>query len=247
MAKYLIILAALTMLVACSSTPDTTPFDPEAQFAKANEDIEDKLLEDARQKLENIIRMDTEYTYAPLAQLRLGDTYVKSDHPDLAVEEYRRFLDIYPRHKYAAYARYQIGVVYFGLVKGPDRGYGAALNALDAFEQLNALHPRNPYRENVLIKIEQSKKIIADHELMVGEFYFKRTAYHGAIDRLTGLISDFPEYAEDPDLLRMLAVSYKGIGDDANSDEYLMRLKNQFPDSKYVKKAQKQISKLQEE
>ena len=247
MTKYLFIILTLGLLIGCSSTPDDVVFNAESEFAEANEDIEGNHLEDARQKLENIIRMDTEYTYAPLAQLRIGDSYVKSNDPDLAIEEYRRFLDTYPRHKYAAYAQYQIGIVYFDMVKGPGKGYGAALNALEAFDRLNEFYPRNPYRENASIKKEQSIKIITEHEMRVGEFYFKRTAYNGAIDRLTGLIRDFPKYIENPDLLRMLAVSYKGIDDDAKSDEYMTLLKEKYPDSKYVKKAKKQISKLKEE
>ena len=238
---------ALGLLVACSSADKTAPYDTAKEFAKANEEFEDKRHEDARQRFENIIRMDTEYIYAPLAQLRVADSYVADDNPELAIDEFRRFLDTYPRHKYAAYAQYNIGLVYFKLIKGPERGYGAALNALDAFRELNGLYPRNPYREDAELKIEHAEKIIAEHELMVGSFYFSRTAYNGAIDRLEGLIEAFPKYGNDPEVLWRLAVSHKGLGNDSRSQEYLTRLEALFPDSKYVKKARKHISKLEEE
>ncbi len=235
------------LVVACSGADKTGSYDITSEFTKANEDFEDKRHGDARQKFENIIRMDTEYVYAPLAQLRIADSYVADDNPELAIEEFRRFLDTYPRHKYAAYAQYHIGLIYFELINGPARGYGAALNALDAFRELNALYPRHPYRQDVDIKIENSENVVAEHELMVGSFYFKRTAYHGAIDRLEGLIEAFPKYADDPEVLWRLAVSHKGLGDNARSDEYLQHLESLFPDSKYVKKARKHISKLLEE
>ncbi len=235
------------MLVACSSADKTEPFNPEREFTKANEEFEDKHREDARQRFENIIRMDTQYLYAPLAQLRIADSYVADDDPELAIEEFRRFLDTYPRHKYAAYAQYNIGLVYFKLIKGPERGYGAALNALDAFTQLNELYPRNPYRQDAELKIEYSERIIAEHELMVGSFYFFRKAYNGAIDRLEGLIEAFPKYGDDPEVLWRLAVSHKGLGNDETSSEYLQRLEQLHPDSKYLKKARKYISKLKDD
>ncbi len=235
------------MLAACSSADKTELFNPEREFTKANEEFEDKRHADARQRFENIIRMDTQYLYAPLAQLRIADSYVADDNPELAIDEFRRFLDTYPRHKYAAYAQYNIGLVYFKLIKGPERGYGAALNALDAFTRLNELYPRNPYREDAELKIEHSERIIAEHELMVGSFYFSRKAYHGAIDRLEGLIETFPKYGDDPEVLWRLAVSHKGLGNDSRSLEYLTRLEALHPDSKYLKKARKHISKLQDE
>jgi len=247
MAKYIIMAMALALLVACSSSDKNEAFNITEEFAKANEDFEDKRHEDARMKFENIIRMDTEYIFAPLAQLRVADSYVADDNPELAIEEFRRFLDTYPRHKYAAYAQYNIGLVYFKLIKGPERGYGAALNALDAFRELNGRYPRNPYRQDAELKIEHSEDIIAEHELMVASFYFKRTAYHGAIERFDGLVEAFPKYGDNPEVLWRLAVSHKGLGDNARSDEYLQRLISLFPDSKYVKKARKHISKLQDE
>ena len=82
---------------------------------------------------------------------------------------------------------------------------------------------------------------------MVGSFYFFRTAYNGAIDRLEGLIEAFPKYGDDPEVLRRLAVSHKGLGNDSRSDEYLTRLEALHPASKYVKKARKHISKLRKQ
>lgn len=244
MIKYITAIMALALVISCTPTHLDLTLAPDVAFKKANEEIEGHHFEDARQRLEHIIRTDTKYIYAPLAQLRLGDSYIESREPDLAIEEYRRFLDTYPRHKYASYAQYQIGLAYFGLVKGPDRGFGAALNALDIFTSLNETYPRNPYREDASLKIEQCNDIIAEHERIVGTFYFDRTAYHGAIDRLEGLVRDYPKYAEKSDVIMMLAVSYMGIGDETQSKQYLDRLESGFPDSKHLKKARKQIRKL---
>ena len=241
----LILFASVLMLAACAPKP-TPPFNAEMDFKRANEKLEDKFYDDARQTFERIIRMDTEYVYAPLAQLRLADSYKMDDEPELALDEYRKFLDIYPRHKFAAYAQYQIGMIHFKMIKGPDRGYGPALNALAAFRALNERYPRHPYREDTAVKIAQSKETIAEHELQVGSFYMKNGAYHGATERFEGILNDFPEYAENPQFLGRLAVAYEGLERKEDSERMLGELKKLFPDSKYLKKAKKDIRKIQE-
>jgi outer membrane protein assembly factor BamD len=240
-----IFLLALLLALAACGKPTEPPFDPEAYFKDANEKLDDKLYEEGRQKLEKIIRMDTEYVYAPLAQLRLADSYVMDDEPDLAVEEYRRFLDTYPRHKYSSYAQYRIGGVFFDLIKGPERGYGPALNAMDAFLDLNERYPRNPYRREAGEKIQECRRIIAEHEMMVGEFYLKRRAYHGAMDRLEGLVRDFQEFEDNPRVLWLMTLGYKGLGKDELSAGSLARLEELFPKSKYLKKARKGLKKIE--
>ena len=249
--KNLLVLVILSvacafLLASCSgAAKKAEPFDAEKLFKKANENLADKHMVVARQDLERIVRMDTTYEYAPLAQLRLGDSYMMDKDFELAIEEYGRFLDIYPRHKYAAYAQYQVGLAYFSMIKGPDKGWGAAMNALDAFMFLQERYPRNPYREDVDVKIAECRRIIAEHERLVGEFYYKRGACIGAVDRLEGLVRDFPEYADEPSVLMQLSVCYWKIERPEDSDASLERLRALYPDSKYVGKALKQIKKLE--
>ena len=243
--RGLLPLLFIALALSACAKPEEAPFDPAVYFKAANEKLEDKLYEEGRQKLEKIIRMATEYVYAPLAQLRLADSYMMDDEPDLAVEEYTRFLDTYPRHKYSSYAQYRIGLVFFDLIRGPERGYGPALNAMDAFLTLNERYPRNPYRREAEEKMQECRRIIAEHEMMVGEFYLKRRAYHGATDRLEGLVRDFPEFADNPRVLWLMAVSYKGLGFEEHSASSLARLDELFPKSKNLKKAKKGLRKIE--
>lgn len=241
---FFIFLAAAAL--SCSEKAPPSPFVAEEAFSKANETLKDKDYEEARKLFEEIKLKDTENTYAPLAQLRIADSYVSEDEADLAVDAYRRFLDSYPRHQYSSYAQYQIAIIYYGMVKGPERGYGAAVRALDEFEKLNRLYPRHPYKESVEYKMERCRDVIAEHEFMVGDFYFKKGAYHGAIDRLEGLMRDFPGYRKEADVLFRLAVSHKGIGEDARAEEYLGLLKGKYPGSELVGKAGEKFRELEE-
>ena len=82
--------------------------------------------------------------YAPLAQLRIADAYVKEGEPELAVAEFRRFLEIYPDHRHASYAQYQIAMIYFSQIESPERGYGGAAKALEEFEKAQKKFPAEP-------------------------------------------------------------------------------------------------------
>jgi outer membrane protein assembly factor BamD len=248
MRKMIIIAIIVMSLASCAKKiPLAAPLDPARDLKEANEKLADNKVEAGRRLLENIIRLDTTGEYAPLAQLRLADSYVMEDLPDLAIEEYEEFLRIYPRHKYASYALYQIGIVYFRLIKGPDRGFGYAIKSLDAFEKLNAKYPRNPYRQEALLKIKQCRALMAEHEHRVGEFYFEKDACNGAVDRFELVLKDFPEYSGMARMLYQLAVCYEKLGMKEKSASTLDRMASLFPASGYNRKAIEEIEEYREE
>jgi outer membrane protein assembly factor BamD len=235
----------LTLLIAACGGPSTMlleEFEAGKYFDEANRLIEDKKYEDARQLLHEIKRKDVEVEYAPLAQLRLADVYMKEDELEIAVEEYNRFLNEYPRHKHAAYAQYQIGQVYYSMIKGPDRGFSVVVKALNAFETLNREYPRNPYREKVELNIRQCRKVLGDHEFLVGDFYFKKEAYNGALGRFNGLLARYPDYHDEAAVLYRMAVSYRMLGDRENAERYLDALIEKYPDRPSTQKAKKEFS-----
>jgi len=235
------------MSLSCSAKKEVKPeesFNPEKSLARASELIEEKNYEEARKILLEVKNRDVSKKYAPLAQLKIADTYIREDEVDLAVAEYKSFLEIYPDHKSAPYAQYEIAMAYFGQIAGPEQGYGAAAKALEEFEKLKRLYPRNPYKEVVDIKIEQCQNIMADYEFLVGEFYFKKASYTAALKRLQDLLEKFPEYKKAPLVLYHIALCYKNTGNKDKAIEYLTRLVEKYPNDILVKEARKEIASI---
>ncbi|MBI4824711.1 MAG: outer membrane protein assembly factor BamD [Nitrospirae bacterium] len=225
----------LVIVFSCAKKPElklSADSEFEDSFEKANKYIEEKQYEDARDLLNKIKTYDTTDKYAPLAQLRLADSYLKEEEPEIAMEEYSRFLDMYSRHIYAAYAQYQIAMIYFKEMTDAERGYESAKKALEELETLNSLYPRNPYKEEVASMIEKSKETIADHEFLVGKFYFKKKAYKGALARLVGVLEMFPDYKNEEEVLFLIHTSYKALGDNDKAGQYLDLLMTKYPESK---------------
>jgi outer membrane protein assembly factor BamD len=235
------------ILAACSAQKEVKTdevFDAEKSFSHATELIDKKDYEEARKLLLQIKNRDLTKKYAPYAQLKIADSYVKEEEYEPAVEAYKKFLEIYPDHKEASYAQYQIAMVYFVQIEGYERGYGAAAKALEEFEKLKKMFPRNPYREVIELRIQKCKDIIADYDFSVGQFYFNKESYNAALGRYLEVLSSFPKYHRRSQLLFDIAMSYKGLGDTAKEREYLNRLMEKYPDDRLVRKAKKELDSL---
>jgi outer membrane protein assembly factor BamD len=220
-------------------------FDAERSFEKANALMDNKDYTEARKLLLEIKNRDLTKRYAPLAQLRIADSYVKEGDTDLAAAEYRNFLEMYPDHRHAAYAQYQIAMIYFNQIEGPERGYGGAAKALAEFEKLKRDFPRNPYRDAVEVRIEKCRNIIADYEFMVGNFYMKKDSYHAAISRFERLLKTVPDYKKKEMVLLALGIAYKKAGEKDKSEETLNHLLQKYPSSPLTAEAKKELSSLQ--
>ncbi len=243
----LVLILLILFIVSCSKKPAVRPsdtFDPEKAFATASEQLEKKDYEEARASFLEVKNRDISRKFAPLAQLRIADSYVKEEEPELAVNEYQKFLEAYPDHKYAPYAQYQIAMVYFNQIEGPERGYGGAARALEEFEKLKKMFPRNPYKDVVELRIQKCRNIMAEYEFLVGEFYYKKGSYNSAISRFEVLLKKYPDYNRGADVLFYTGMSYKNLGKKDRASEYLIRLIERYPDNRLVTDAKKELAKL---
>lgn len=243
--KVLFFLSLVCLVFSCSSKPPAVKppeaFDPEKSLAKASEQIEKKEFAEARTTLLEVKNRDLSKKYAPLAQLKIADSYIQEGEPELAVIEYQRFIETYPDHKYAVYAQYQIAMTYFNQIESPDKGYSAAARALQEFEKLKRMFPRNPYKDVINLRIEKCKNVIADYEFFVGEFYYKKGSYIAALGRFEKLLKTYPEYKREPEVLYHIVISYKKMGQPDKGEEYLKRLMNKYPDNRITLRAQKEF------
>jgi outer membrane protein assembly factor BamD len=248
MFRYIPALLIMLSLFSCSgksAVKTSEEFNAEKFFAKANKLIDSKDYADARAILLEVRNRDLTKKFAPLAQLRIADSYVKEEETELAVAEYRKFIEMYPDHRHAPYAQYQIAMVYFNQIESPERGYSGAAGALAEFEKLKRVFPRNPYKELIEIRIEKCHDVMADYEFLVGEFYMKKGAYTPAIDRFEGLLKNFPAYKKQEKVLMNLALSYKKTGQKEKSAEKLKSIIEKYPNSHFASDAKKELSSLQ--
>ncbi|MEW6067727.1 MAG: outer membrane protein assembly factor BamD [Nitrospirota bacterium] len=243
----LIFFFLIIFMLSCSGKKDTRPeeiTDPEKAFIQANELIEKKDFEKARAMLQEIKNRDLTRKIAPLAHLKIADSYIKEDEPELGITEYKRFLEMYPDHQYAPYAQYQIAMVYFNRIEDAERGRGDAVKAVEEFEKLKRLFPRNPYKDIIDSRIKKCRNIMAEYEYIVGKFYYKKGSYNAAIGRFEGLFKNYPDYKEEDAALFFTGMSYKRLGQKDKASEYLTRLIEKYPHHKLSDEARKELADL---
>jgi len=69
-------------------------YDPEKYLANADTMVGKKNYDEARKVLLEVKNRDSQKKYGALAQLKIADTYIKEGDPDLAITEYRKFIEI---------------------------------------------------------------------------------------------------------------------------------------------------------
>lgn len=214
-------------------------FDAEKFLARADKLISDKEYQEARNILIEVKNRDASKKYAPTAHLKIADSYIKEEEIEQGIEEYRKFIELYPDNRFAPYAQYQIAMAYFNQIESPDRGSGAAQKALKEFLLLKERYPRNPYREVVELRIEKCKNVIADGEFLVAEFYYKKGSFNSAINRLKRLIEIYPDYKRNDEVLLIIGRSYQGLKMQDKAKEFFRMLLEKYPTSRFAEEAKK--------
>ena len=115
LAFFILIIVLTAAVSGCGGKQVTKDedFNSEKFLAKANTLIDKGEYDEARKLLLEVKNRDITKQYAPLAQLRIADSYIRDSDPDHGIEEYRKFLDLYPDNQRASFAQYQIAMAYF--------------------------------------------------------------------------------------------------------------------------------------
>lgn len=241
---FIIVLASFLACSSDKSVKKGIDFEPEVTFNQANEKIKKGDYSGAREILAMVKAQDASGKYAPLAQVRIGDTYFEEGSYEEAAIEYEQFIKIHPYHRHSSYVQYQLAMCYFNSIRTPDVSYSDAQGALIEFEKLLKLYPRNPYIDAAENRIKMCKSILAEYEFYVGKFYFKKGSYNAAALRLNGLIQNYPESKKEPEALYYLGLSYKNLNNQDKTLTTLTSLIEKYPANSFSKEAKEIIASL---
>jgi outer membrane protein assembly factor BamD len=102
------------------------------------------------------------------------DYYFLTSPEDTVQELYENArMAMHPRHEAVDYVLFEIGVNKFSSHKSIDLPQTQLSSAIEYFRQVVDSHPKSPYVEQSLEYIAKCRRLVAEHELYVGDFYFK--------------------------------------------------------------------------
>jgi outer membrane protein assembly factor BamD len=178
---------------ACSGKPIEEQ-DPGSIYKAAEEDINTDHYLLAIDKLRLIKNKYPYSKYALDAQLRLADVYFLQESYSEAALAYETFRDLHPKHEKVAYAMFRLGLSYYKDIPDPiARDLTPAQKAIDAFNDFLHRFPMDPNAKEAAADLTDSRKKLADKELQIGNFYYKRNFYDSAKGRYQKLIDLYPE------------------------------------------------------
>ncbi len=219
-------------------------FEPSEMLKEADQLISNEKYEEAREILEEISVKDASRKYVALARLRIADTFFEDEAYEEAGVEYGSFLNLNARHRYASYAQFKLAMCYFKRIKSVDVSYSWAKQALNEFEKLQQNYPRNPYLDTVDERMKACKRILADFELYVGRFYFKKGSFNAAVQRMNNILQSYPDSDREPDALYYMGVSYKNLGEQDKAAAALNSLIEKYPTMKISGKAKEVLASI---
>lgn len=131
--------------------------------------------------------------YALLADLRVGDAYLKAKRWDEAALAYDDFIRLHPKNEAVPYAYYQMGMVYHSQMLTVDRDPTNARKAGEAFQRLINQHPNSEWAQKALPRLREALERQAGHDMFVGGYYLRTKQYEAAIGRFKRVLTQYPD------------------------------------------------------
>lgn len=149
------------------------------------------------------------YPYSPQAiraELLLADAVFKRKDYALAYELYDEFERLHPRNDNIPFVIYRKGMCHLERVSTIDRDQTHTHAAKDEFERLVRLFPEDPYAKLARTKIRKCLIYLAEYELYVGHFYFKRGELQAAMGRYQYIIENYPDMGQYHEALEYIRI-----------------------------------------
>lgn len=185
----------ITVLSGCSGkTVDES--DPALLYKDAEEEVSSEHYQIAVDKFKTIRNKFPYSKYALDAQLRIADVYFLQESYTEAAAAYETFRDLHPKNEKIEYALFRIGKSYYKDIPDPiARDMSTAQKAVDAYREFLKRFPTAKESEEAKKDLADCRNQLAQKELYIADFYFKRQFYSSAKARYQKIIEQYSDTA----------------------------------------------------
>lgn len=184
---------APTFLTGCAGKP-VDEADPASLYQDAEEEIKSDHYQIAIDKLRAIKNKFPYSKYSLDAQLRIADVLFMQESYAEAAASYETFRDLHPKHEKVSYAMYRVAKSYFKDIPDPvSRDMTPAQKALDAYNEYLRRFPSAPEAAEARQDVAVTRKVLAEKELYIADFYYKRDFPASAKPRYEKVASVYPD------------------------------------------------------
>jgi outer membrane protein assembly factor BamD len=232
---------------ACSTQPKedaNTTAAVEALYREAREDAAAGSYDRAIKLYERVEGRASGTLLAQQAQLETAYLYFRTNEKALALSSVERFIKLNPSSPVLDYAMYLRGLINFNDDLGflgklarqdlSERDQQASRDAYLAFKQLVDQFPLSRYASDARLRMDYIVNALADYEVHVARYYYRRGAYVAAANRAQQAVAEYPQVPAAEEALYIMARSYDRLGLEPLRDDAQRVLAKNFPNSRYA-------------
>jgi outer membrane protein assembly factor BamD len=252
MQKTLLKFAAIVLavsLTACGLTSEkideTRGWSASRLYSEAKDELASGNYEKAVQHFEKLESRYPFGTYAQQAQMEIAYAHYKQGDAPQALAAAERFIKLHPNHPNVDYMYYLRGLINFNDRAGflsflskqdpSERDSKATREAFEAFKQLAERFPDSLYTKDAIARMKYLVNAMAQHEVHVANYYYRRGAYLAAANRAQVAVTDYREAPAVEEALFIMVRAYDALGMNDLRDDAERVLKTNFPDSAYFR------------
>lgn len=245
--RWLVLLALTApFLPGCSSTDSTSKLTRELltmpkedAYARGEQLVAKKKWDLGRQYLRFVAENYANDPIGRQAALKLADSYFDEGTALSYLEaqtRYRDFRNRYPSSPRADYALFRLAQTADKEAEKPDREQTNTRLAATSYRELILGYPDSPYLTEARTRLQRIRNLLAEHEYLVGRFYYRRKAWTAAKGRFATILGVYPDYKSVDRVLFEMGHAEMRLGNEAKARASWQRLAQEFPASLWVKK-----------
>ncbi|AMP00489.1 outer membrane assembly lipoYfiO family protein [Collimonas arenae] len=182
-------------------------------------------------------------TYAQQAQMDIAYAHYRQGEQPEALAAIDRFIKLHPNHPNVDYMYYLRGLVNFNdkvsifdflaSEDATERDPKAARDAFDAFKQVVVRFPDSTYAPDSLARMKYLVNALAQYDVHVAGYYYRRGAYVAAANRAESAIQEYRDAPAVEEALFIMVRSYDALGLTQLRDDAERVMKKNYPNSRF--------------
>jgi outer membrane protein assembly factor BamD len=183
------------------------------------------------------------------AELRLADVAFERGEYSDARDKYESFIKLHPTHPQVDYAAYRAALThvkdypsdFFALPPSQEKDQTEIKNALQAMDAFLKQYPNSQYAKDAKAAADDARKRLAEHEMYAARFYAKREHWKGVVQRLEGMLQNYPGTPYEEEALFLLHDAYLKLNDTAKAQETLRKVQERLPGTHAAERAKRML------
>lgn len=245
----LVAIFAMALLTSCGLLPEqideTASWSASKLYSEARSEASSGNYEKAVKYFEKLEARYPFGLFAQQAQMEIAYAYYRQSEPALALAAVDRFIKLHPNHPHVDYMYYLRGLInfndkigllqYFSKEDVTERDPRAAQAAFDSFKLLVTRFPNSKYAPDAAIRMKFLLNTLAQYEVHVANYYYRRGAYLAAANRAQDAVQKYADAPAIEEALFVLVRAYDKLGLTDLRDDADRVFRKNFPNSVYLR------------